>query len=179
MTVSEISVDADQEPDPETASESSDAVESDSKAAEKVQNLRKALRMKRWHLNSSFWGRLKNKCDLINKAISGSGCWSLYLLLRVCLYSLCQMDSTFDNTTTWGNILYTATFRNPYVFGTALTYTYIELALLFCNDKILKWIFEEKHHLKLSAIFFGLLIGNFFLAQYILILKDWINLVFF
>ncbi|TFH29166.1 MAG: hypothetical protein E4G98_04310, partial [Promethearchaeota archaeon] len=71
-----------------------------------------------------------------------------------------------------GTFLLTAltffTFDQPYVFGIAVSFTFIELSLINCNDKIHKWFFGKLYILKQIIIISGLMVGNFFLVAYLL-----------
>lgn len=66
------------------------------------------------------------------------------------------------------SILTFLTLNNPYTFGITLTFVFIELSLLNCNDKIHQWFFGKLYIVKQLLLFGGLFVGNFFLFKNVL-----------
>ncbi|MHA1511614.1 MAG: hypothetical protein ACTSRX_07840 [Promethearchaeota archaeon] len=56
---------------------------------------------------------------------------------------------------------------NPYLFGIALTFTFVDLALLFSYEKILAWFFGKKTAIKQIIIVIFFMLGNFAIINYL------------
>ncbi|MHA1647931.1 MAG: hypothetical protein ACTSVL_10195 [Promethearchaeota archaeon] len=62
--------------------------------------------------------------------------------------------------------------KDPYIWGVSLSFSFIFLSFLFCNDKILAWTFGKAAFWKQIGIFTILMIGSYFLSRYIVIESD-------
>ena len=103
-----------------------------------------------------------DKASYIGKPMIGLFLFfGLYSFIFVYLLNFSESDSTFIL------ILNYMTFRNPYQFGIALTFTFVDLALLFSNKKILAWIFGKKTAIKQILIVIFFIIGNFAIIYYL------------
>ena len=108
-----------------------------------------------------FLGRTKkqkriDKASFIGKPMIGLFMFfALYSFIFVYLLNYSETDSLFIT------ILSYMCFLNPYTFGIALTFTFIDLALLFSNEKIIAWFFGKKTAIKQILIVISLVIGNF------------------
>ena len=77
-----------------------------------------------------------------------------------------------DPVTKIYSILEIIVFGNPYSFGIAMSFTFLELGLSFCNIKFLKWMFGRQYWIKQLVIASVLLVGNFYLARDFILKTD-------
>ncbi len=87
--------------------------------------------------------------------------FALYSFIFVYLLNNSEIDTLFEI------ILCYMCFMDPYSFGIALTFTFIDLALLFSNEKIITWFFGKKTAIKQILIIIFLQITNFVIIYYL------------
>ncbi len=87
--------------------------------------------------------------------------FSVYSFIFVFLLNSSETDSWLIS------VLFFLCFSDPYTFGIALTFTFIDLALLFSNEKILAWFFGKKTAIKQILIVILLVIGNFAIIYFL------------
>ncbi|QEE17677.1 hypothetical protein DSAG12_03514 [Promethearchaeum syntrophicum] len=87
--------------------------------------------------------------------------FTLYSFIFVYLLNFSESESVFIN------ILYFMCFKDPFSFGIALTFTFVDLALLFSNEKVLAWFFGKKTAIKQILICIFLQIMNFAIIFYL------------
>ncbi len=90
----------------------------------------------------------------------------IFLIFSFTLFAEMNAD-LFEGTFLWTALTF-FTFDQPYVFGIAVSFTFIELSLINCNDKIHEWFFGKLYVLKQLIIISGLMVGNFYLAIYLI-----------
>lgn len=87
--------------------------------------------------------------------------FSFYSFIFVFLLNNSESESLFKKILTF------LCFNNPYSFGIALTFTFIDLALLFSNEKILSWFFGKKTALKQISAIIILVLLNFLIIYFL------------
>ena len=87
--------------------------------------------------------------------------FGLYSFIFVYLLNFSESESVFLT------ILNYMCLSNPYLFGIALTFTFVDLSLLFSNEKLLAWFFGKKTAIKQILIVILLMLGNFAIIYYL------------
>ena len=111
-------------------------------------------------IKALFLGRTKKQQSRDNPSYIGKKyviMFLLFIMANLFLFFEMNLEET-NEFIVFFNII---SINNPYNYGLALTFTFLEFSLLFTNDRILKWFFEDKMVLKQVGIFIGLVYINF------------------
>ncbi|MHA1519255.1 MAG: hypothetical protein ACTSRK_03640 [Promethearchaeota archaeon] len=119
-------------------------------------------------LRELFFGRTDKQ--LSGEKPSYLGKKMIFILLIFLIFSFTlftEMNTALFEDTFLLTALTFFTFDQPYIFGIAVSFTFIELSIINCNDKIHEWFFGKLYLLKQIIIIGGLMVGNFYLALYL------------
>lgn len=117
-----------------------------------------------------FLGRTKKQTQ--GERHSYLGKRMLGLIFVFLLYSFvffARMSSDIESGGFFDNLLIVLSFgeAQPYTLATAVTFTFVMLSLVCCNEKFLIWFFGKLYLLKQLILVTVLTFGNYFLARFL------------
>ena len=86
-------------------------------------------------------GRTKKQKRIDKPSYIGKPMLGLFLFFALYSFIFVYLLNNSEIDTIFKTILCYMCFMDPYSFGIALTFTFIDLALLFSNEKIIAWFF--------------------------------------
>ena len=118
-------------------------------------------------LRELFLGRTKKQKKIDKPSYIGKPMIGLFLFFALYSFIFVYLLNNSETSSWLITILCYMCFLNPYSFGIALTFTFIDLALLFSNEKIIAWFFGKKTAIKQILICIFLQIMNFVIIHYL------------
>ncbi len=119
------------------------------------------------HHREILLGRTKKQKRIDKPSYVGKKMIGIFFFFAVYSFIFVYLLNFSDTDSPFITILNYMCLLNPYAFGIALTFTFVDLALLFSNEKILAWIFGKKTVIKQIIIVIFLMIGNFVIIFYL------------
>ncbi len=119
------------------------------------------------HLREILLGRTKKQKRIDKPSYIGKKMIGLFLFFGLYSFIFVYLLNFSESESVFLTILDYMCLLNPYLFGIALTFTFVDLALLFSNEKILAWFFGKKTAIKQILIVIILILGNFAIIYYL------------
>ncbi len=113
-----------------------------------------------------FLGRTKKQKKIDKSSYIGKPMLGIFVFFSIYSFIFVFLLNNSETSSWFVTVLCYMCFNDPYTFGIALTFTFVDLALLFSNEKILSWFFGIKTAIKQILIIIFLVVGNFIIVHF-------------
>ena len=100
------------------------------------------------HLREILLGRTKKQKRIDKPSYIGKKMIGLFLFFGLYSFIFVYLLNFSESESVFLTILDYMCLSNPYLFGIALTFTFVDLSLLFSNEKLLSCFFGKKTSIK-------------------------------